>query len=263
MRPYVELAKRSFQKHLAYRAANIAGILTNGFFGMIYVFIYMALLRERGQLGGFDAHDAATYVVISQSLLMAMSAFGNRELSDSIVRGDVVTDLSRPIDFYALWAAIDLGRAMYYLIFRGIPTFAIGWVLFRVQIPRHVDTWLWFLISILAGMAVSFSFRFITNSLALWTTDARGIQYLTNTFVLFFAGFVIPLNFLPAPLQTVVHLLPFRSMAYLPISIYLGKTSGGALARALAMEAAWLVVLVLLGRLMLRRMFRRLTIHGG
>jgi hypothetical protein len=37
-------------------------------------------LRGRGTVGGLDTADAVTYAVISQSLLMAMSTFGNREL---------------------------------------------------------------------------------------------------------------------------------------------------------------------------------------
>jgi ABC-2 type transport system permease protein len=263
MRLYLEVAKKSFQRHLAYRAANLAGILTNTFFGAIYVFIFLALFRERGLVGGLDARDAVTYVVVSQSLLMAMSAFGNRELSEAIIKGDIVTDLSRPVDFYAFWAAIDLGRAVYYLIFRGIPTFLIGWVLFRARVPLDPVTWALFLVSIAVGMAVSFAFRFITSSLAFWMTDARGINYLTGTFVMFFAGFIVPLNFFPASVRAIAEWLPFRALAHLPISVYLGKASGPALAQVLALQAIWLVGLTLGGRAMLRLMVRRLSTHGG
>ena len=129
---YFYIATKSFQKNLAYRAANLAGIATNTFFAAVYVSIYTALLQGRGEVGGLDARDAVTYVVITQSLLMAMSAFGNRELSDAIIKGQIASDLSRPVDFYFYWAAIDLGRAVYYLIFRGIPTFVIGVLLFHV-----------------------------------------------------------------------------------------------------------------------------------
>ena len=62
-----------------------------------------------------------TYAVVAQSLLMVMSAFGNRELSEAIVKGTIAVDLARPIDFYLYWAALDLGRAVYYLFFRGHP----------------------------------------------------------------------------------------------------------------------------------------------
>ena len=40
---YWHVAVKSFQKNLAYRAANVAGIATNLFFGAVYVLIYRAL----------------------------------------------------------------------------------------------------------------------------------------------------------------------------------------------------------------------------
>jgi ABC-2 type transport system permease protein len=260
---YLQVAVKSFQRHLAYRAANLAGIVTNTFFGAIYIFVYVALFQTRGQLGGLDLRDTITYAVITQSLLMAMSAFGNRELSEAIMKGEIVRDISRPVDFYLFWAAIDLGRALYYLLFRGVPTFLIGWLLFRPRLPGDGLIWLLFLVSLASGMVLSFAFRFITNSLAFWTTDARGINYLTNTIIMFFSGFIVPLNFFPASLRAAVEWLPFRGLAHLPVNVYLGKVSGAALIQALALQAAWLVLLVLVGRFVLSRVVRRLTIHGG
>jgi ABC-2 type transport system permease protein len=260
---YLHIAAKSFQKNLAYRAANLAGIATNTFFGAIYVSIYTALLRDRGTVGGLDTADAVTYAVISQSLLMAMSAFGNRELSEAIIRGQIASDLGRPVDFYLYWAAIDLGRAVYYLIFRGVPTFVLGVLLFHASLPADLGTWLLFFICIVSGMLISFAFRFITNSLAFWTTDARGINYLSNTVIMFFAGFIVPLNFFPPWLRVVAQALPFRGLAALPVNVYLGKLSGPELTRVLAVQTAWFVALVLIGRWVLGRMVQRLTLNGG
>ncbi len=260
---YLHIAAKSFQKNLAYRAANLAGIATNAFFGAIYVLIYIALFQDRGEIGGLDVRDTITYAMLAQSLLMVMSAFGNRELSEAIVKGAIVGDLSRPVDFYLYWAAIDLGRAAYYLIFRGIPTFVIGLLLFRIRVPADPRTGLLFLATLCTGAAVSFAFRFITNSLAFWTSDARGMMYLVNTVIMFFSGFIVPLNFFPAWLREATLLLPFRGLAHLPISVYLGKADGPALAAALAQQALWLVGLVLAGRWLLGRMVRRVTLHGG
>jgi ABC-2 type transport system permease protein len=263
MRLYFEIAKKSFQRHLTYRAANLAGIATNTFFGAIYVFVYLALFRERGTVGGINARDTVTYVIISQSLLMAMSAFANRDLSEAIIKGDIVMDFIRPVDFYAFWAALDCGRAVYYLVFRGIPTFVIGWALFGVRFPDGPATWALFLICLALGMSISFTFRFVTSTLAFWSTDARGVNYLTGTLIMFFAGFIVPLNFFPPWLRTIAEWLPFRALGHLPISVYLGIESGPSLAQAMAVEASWLVILILGGRFMLRQMTRRLSSHGG
>lgn len=260
---YWQIAVKSFQKHLAYRTANLAGIATNAFFGAVYVLVYTALFTGRAEVGGLTLADTITYAVLAQSLLMAMSAFGNRELSDAIIKGTIAVDLARPIDFYLYWAALDLGRAAYYLVFRGIPTFVIGALLFGVRWPSSAGVLLLFLATVALGMVVSFAFRFITNSLAFWTTDARGLIYLTNTVIMFFAGFIVPLNFFPPPLQAVANALPFRALAQLPINVYLGKVSPYEFLSTVANELAWLVALLVLGRIVLTRMVRRVTLAGG
>lgn len=260
---YRHIAVKSFQKHLAYRAANVAGIATNAFFGAVYVLIYTALFANAAQVGGLTLADTITYTILAQSLLMAMSAFGNRELSEAIVKGTIAVDLARPLDFYLYWASLDLGRAVYYLIFRGLPTFVIGALLFGVKWPPSFGVFLLFLLTVALGMVVSFAFRFITNCLAFWTTDARGLLYLTNTFIMFFSGFIVPLNFFPPQLQAVANALPFRALAQLPINVYLGKVTLAAWLPTIANELIWLVALVIVGRLILSRMVRRVTLAGG
>ncbi len=261
--PYLRVALASFQRQLAYRAANLAGLGTNIFFGAVYVFVYTALFRGRNSMSGLDLRDTVTYAVITQSLLMVMSAFGNRDLSESIVRGEIATDLSRPVDFYLYWGAIDLGRSLYYLFFRAMPTFLVGLLLFRPRLLQAPQAWALFLAAVLLGMVVSFGFRFIASSFAFWTTDVRGINYLVSTAILFFSGFIVPVNFFPERLREVVVWLPFRSLADLPIQIYLGKIGPAPLLRAMGVEVLWVIGLAALGRLTLRSMVRRLSVQGG
>lgn len=260
---YLHVAVKSFQKHLAYRAANLAGIATNTFFGAVYVLIYRALFEGGQTPNGYTVNDAVTYAIVAQALLMAMSAFGNRELSESIIRGEIVTDLSRPLNFYLYWASLDLGRAVYYLVFRGIPTYVIGILLFRCYVPLDPRVWLLFLLSLANGMCLSFAFRFIISSLAFWTMDVRGVMFLSNTVILFFAGFIVPIAFFPAPLRAVAQLLPFQGLSQVPINIYLGKVAGLELARILGLQVAWLAVFLLAGHWLLGHMVRRLAVNGG
>ncbi|MGE5603523.1 MAG: ABC transporter permease [Nitrososphaerales archaeon] len=260
---YWHVAVKSFQKNLAYRAANLAGIATNLFFGAVYVLVYRALFTGRGEVSGFTVDDTVTYAVLAQSLLMVMSAFGNRELSDAIVKGTIAVDLARPIDFYRYWAAVDLGRAVYYFFFRAIPTFLLGALLFGVEWPADLRTWVLFFAAMVLGMLVSFAFRFLTNSFAFWTSDARGVLYLTNTIIMFFSGFIVPLNFFPSWLASLAYALPFRGLAQAPINVYLGKMTAGDIFVFSVQQMLWLVALTLAGRFMLTRMVRRVTLAGG
>ena len=48
MRLYLELARRSFQQTLTYRAAALAGIFTNGVFGVMIASVFLALYQSQG-----------------------------------------------------------------------------------------------------------------------------------------------------------------------------------------------------------------------
>src|SRR5689334_4274762 len=100
MRLYYEIALRSFRRITAYRSAMIAGILTNAFFGAIQCFIYAALYQSGSGVAGFTLNDAISYTWITQSLISIGAGWLNRDLGTSIYSGDVITDLTRPWNFY-------------------------------------------------------------------------------------------------------------------------------------------------------------------
>jgi ABC-2 type transport system permease protein len=155
------------------------------------------------------------------------------------------------------------GAGGLFLLLSRDPTFVLGAVLFGVAWPPGPSGWLLFFATMVLGMVVSFAFRFVTNSFAFWTSDARGVLYLTNTIIMFFSGFIVPLNFFPPWLAEIAYALPFRGLAQVPINVYLGKLTPWQIAAFAVQQAAWLVVLTLAGRFMVTRMVRRVTLAGG
>ncbi len=74
---------------------------------------------------------------------------------------------------------------------------------------------------------------------------------------------LIPFTFFPDWFQTAVKFLPFQSLSYVPVTIYLGKHSGRGLLAAIALQALWAVVLFVAGRLLWNRAMRNVTLQGG
>src|SRR5688500_619791 len=66
VRLYLEVARRSFRRHLAYRAATLAGLFTNAVWGVLIASVYRALYQgsDVGSVAGFTLRDALTYVWI-------------------------------------------------------------------------------------------------------------------------------------------------------------------------------------------------------
>jgi ABC-2 type transport system permease protein len=263
LRLYYELAVRSFRRNVTYRAANWAGLATNAFFGLLRSYVFIAVFAAQPLAAGYTLADSLTYAWITQALLAFVCMWNWWEIAATIRSGQIASDLCRPFDFFGFWFSQDLGRAAYHLVFRGIPCYLIGTLAFGIELPSRLDTWLAFLVCVALAQLLSFGFRFLVNLSAFWFLDIRGVNYITGTVATFFSGILIPNAFFPDWLRTLSDWLPFQGMLYVPTAVFLGKLQGAELAIVLAREAAWVIVLLLAGRLALGVATRRLVVQGG
>lgn len=261
MRVYLELARRSFAQQFAYREATLAGLFTNSVFGIMIASVFLGLYHSRpGTVAGWSADETVRYMWINQSLLMVLFLWGWWEVAQSIRTGAIVTDLLKPIDYYAYWMARDVGRAAAQVIIRGIPTLLIGWLLFRFPVPASPVRWAEFVTSVAFAVLVSFAFRFLVNLATFWVLDHRGLHYASIVLVNFFSGLLLPLTFFPAWLLTIANLLPFRALMMLPNEVLAGHRSPWS---AYALQLFWIVVLSLLAQLVMKRAERKVVVQGG
>lgn len=263
MRLYWEISRRGYRRYAAYPAATWAGVFTNTMFGFMRASVLLALFRQRSEIGGYDAGDTVTYVWLTQGLLATISLWGWKELGERIRSGNIVVDLSRPLDVQLGGLAFDLGRAWYHALFRGIPPLLVGAVAFDLTGPPGLLVWAAFLLSVALAVGVSFAFRFGYNLAAFWLTDYRGMASLAMLAATLFSGFLVPVGFFPRWLAGIASATPFPAMVQTPIDIFVGRVSGAAIAWGLAAQAGWLALLLLAGRVLFAAGARRLVVQGG
>jgi len=80
---------------------------------------------------------------------------------------------------------------------------------------------------------------------------------------MFLSGFILPLTMFPDRLADVARALPWATMIQTPVDVFLGQLHGWALAESFGRAIGWAVVLLLLGRAILRVATRRLVVQGG
>lgn len=263
VRAYWELAIRGYRRKAAYRGATIAGVFTNSVFGLLRGAVMLALMKARGTIGGYDAADALTYVWLGQALIAVVELWGWVELGQRVASGDVAIDLGRPIDFQGHWLAMDLGRAAYQVVYRGLPPVALGLVLFHIRAPGSVEAAAGFAVSIVLGVLISFGLRFLVNLAAFWVLDYRGVTNAAMVLWSLLCGLAVPLSFFPGWSRTVVEALPLAGVMQIPIDVYLGLHRGLDLVAVLAFQLGWAVALLGAGRLALAAGMRKLVVQGG
>jgi len=232
-------------------------------FGFLRAFVLLAVVAERGSVGGLGPADVATYVFVSQGLIAAVGSFNELELGERIRTGAVVVDFHRPVDLERYWLFEDLGRVAYQVAARGLPPLLAGALVFHLRVATSALVWAAFLVSVALAAVVSFALRFVATLTGFWVLDARGAVQLMAALSIFFSGFLVPVNFFPTWLADVAYALPFVAILQLPLDIFLGTTSGAEVLGVLAVQAAWGIAVLGLGRMVLTRATRKVVVQGG
>jgi len=263
MRLFWELTKLSFQRQFTYRAATLAGLITNLFFGLLRVSVLLALYGERQEVAGISVAGVITYTALSQAAIAFLTMFSWLEVMHSVYTGDVGSDLLKPMDYFTFWMAQDLGRSLTNLLTRSLTVMVAYALAFGITLPHTAGRWLALGAALALAWLVSFAWRFLTNLTAFWTPDARGIIRLGFILAWFFSGFLFPLRFFPDWFVRLAYLTPFPHTVNTIVEVYLGVISGPALLRALLSQLLWALLLVGASRLVLCAGLKRLVVQGG
>jgi ABC-2 type transport system permease protein len=263
LRFYCEVARAAYRRQLMYRWANLAGLFTNVFFCIVISSVMIALYHARPAVSGYNLRDALSYTWIAEALVMVVMTFGWTDLMLTIRTGEVVTDLSKPCDFFLYWCSRELGRTLYYFLFRCLPVYLAGLLIYRVEYGAGWLIWPAFFGCLALGALTGIVFRVLLNLAAFWILEARAIIVLGTTIALFFAGLYLPVAFFPPWLRALTAWLPFNGMMNAPAQIFLGKLGGLPLLFVLGLQLSWLLILALFVRLVTAVATRRVVVQGG
>ena len=81
--------------------------------------------------------------------------------------------------------------------------------------------------------------------------------------VRFVSGSIIPIIFFPLWFQKFLMFLPFGSINYTPVMIYLNKYTGYETMKVLGIQVLWITILYLFSKFFWRKAIKKLTIMGG
>lgn len=263
METFLELTKLSIRRQITYRAATLAGLSTNLFFGFLRAYVMIALYGSNRVVAGLSLQDAITYTGLTQASIAYLSLFSWFEIIYTVISGKIGSDLLKPMGFFTYWMAQDLGRACVNLVTRGLTIMVLYAIFFDIKVPGSTFQWLSLIVAIILAWMVSYSWRFTINLAAFWIPDAIGFSRLFFALSWFLSGFLMPLSFLPDWFIKLCYFTPFPHMVYTPVEIYLGLIPGNEIIFALSAQLGWFVILYFIGQLILRSGLNRLVIQGG
>jgi len=270
IRPYQAVFRARFQLLLQYRAAALAGFATQCWWGAIKVMIFAAFLA--GPVASpMTLRQTIDYVWLGQAFLMLLPWSADAELARMVRSGDIAYERLRPVDGYAYWyaravarrTATPLLRATPMLLVTGLVLPALGLGQWGLGAPAGVGALGLFVASMALVVALSSAFSTLLDVLVVMTLSERGVNILVAPLSIVFSGSLVPLPLLPQWMQPFMQYQPFAGLVDVPFRIYSGHLAGWPAVAALGRQAVWSVLLVALGRAVMRRAMSRLQTQGG
>ncbi len=264
LRCYVPFAVAQIKAAMAYRLAFLARFLSNFFTVMITYYLWRAIYASSPEpvIGGFTFREMTAYVIVSFFTNSMINAVGINSMAYSIQDGSIAIGLVRPVSFQGIQLAESLGNLLVNSLINSLPFMLLftidGWLM----APKMINL-LAYVFSVLLSFMILFYFSFCFAMLAFYTTYFFGINMAKEVIMRLCSGALIPLSFFPAGVESFFRFLPFSSMNYTPVMIYLGKLEGEALMNALLLQLFWVMALFLISSIFWKKAIKRLTVLGG
>ena len=263
----LSLLKMRFLTGLQYRAAAAAGILTQLFFGLIFIMVYVAFYTHNGAAQPMSLKEVVAYVWLQQMFfaLIVLWQF-DVELFELITGGNIAYELCRPWRLYPIWYAKLLAARLSSASLRCLPVALVVFILpepYRMPLPTSPAAFLLFTLALLSGLLLVAAISMLVYISVFWTMSPVGSVLMIAVAGEFFAGMIVPVPLMPGWMQTIAGLLPFRWTVDFPFRVYTGHIGVQEAIAGIGIQMIWLAVLAAAGQWLMGRALRRVVVQGG
>lgn len=265
---YLPFTRAGIQESFAYKANFICFLLGDILMCFISFFLWNAIFESGNSqtFMGFTHSDMVVYIFISYLTTMMTFSDGAYVVGEEIREGSFAMRMIKPISFDITFLFQELGNKILIAIIVFFP------IIIGVEIYRFVTTgvvmfnivnFLLYVISLCFAYLVNFYFNVCYGYSAFILKNLWGANILKNTVVGFLSGATIPLAFMPAVMRNIFQILPFASLVYTPVMIYMGMYSPLEIALLMGLQVIWIAAFYGIQKLIWNLSIKRLCIQGG
>lgn len=268
LKTYMPFARSGLQTALAYRANFLAWFVGGVMSAFVMYYVWRAVYAASGQtdFGGFAMTDMTVFLFVSFLTRFVADSDVSFDVGEEIRDGNVAMRLLKPARFDMTFLFTELGVESLLVSLVFVPTLA-GVELYRFfacgRVMFHAGYFALYLVSLVLCYLFAFYMNLCFGFMAFFLKNLWGFNILKSSILRFLSGMVIPFAVLPEGMRVVMEWLPFASLSYTPVMIYMGKYTGGELALRLGMQVFWVVAFYALSQWILSLAMRHVTVQGG
>ncbi len=268
MKSYLSYFKLRIITNIQYRAAAIAGLSTQVFFGIVYVMVYIALYESNtNSVHPMELPQLVSYIWLGQAFLALTFIYIKDEDFILMVRnGNISYELVRPQNFYLKFYIKILSSRLIAAFLRFFPLIIFAFLLpkpYNLILPVSPLNFLVFIIAMIISSILVVALSMIVHILSIFTIDYRGLFTIYGVIGELFMGGIVPLPFLPNFLQRIADFLPFRFITDYPYRIYVGNLPLSGCGSQLLLGIFWIIVSIIIGYRLSKLALKKAVVQGG
>ena len=228
----------------------------------VFVQLWTAVYENRGtaEIAGLSLSATIWYFLIAEMVELGKFRHDQR-ISEEVKDGSIAYALVRPYNYLTYHFFNGLGETVVKMVL----IFALGLPIVLIYAGRpdvKVQHLPWVALIFALALVLDFVMASAIGLLAFVTEDTFSFRLIYQKLIFILGGLLIPVDFLPQPLQQIARVLPFAQTTYAPAKLFVAFT-WPQFFQVLGLQIFWIAIM---GALLIRQYrwgARRLSINGG
>lgn len=268
LRIYLPFINAGMQETTTYRVNWIFLMIGNVLSCFISYFLWRAIYgsSENADMNGFTLPQMVVYIFLMFLTSTLINSGGTFDIGEEIRDGSIAMRLIKPVSYNATFLFQELGNKLMTVCILIVPM-VVGVEVVRYQLTGsvqfHISSFLLYIMSSVLAYLVNFFFNICFGFIAFVIKYLWGANMMKNCIVGFLSGQTIPLAFFPEAVEKVFLLLPFSSLNYTPVMIYMEMYTGAKMAAYMGLQLFWVLLFWGLSKFLWSVSIKYLSVQGG
>ncbi|OGR82705.1 MAG: hypothetical protein A2901_04595 [Elusimicrobia bacterium RIFCSPLOWO2_01_FULL_54_10] len=264
MSKYWAVFSLSVQQQFYHRASFFLERLRSIIVIIVFFAFWSAVFEGRDHLLGYSRSQMFTYILGMNILRALVYSDKTWELMYEINTGKISSYLMRPISYVGFCLSRDAADKSTQLVSAVLEVVVALWIIkIPLYFPAHPAALLGFILALGLAVTLYFLMSYCVASLAFWTSESAGPRFCFELFLEFSSGAFFPLDVLPRVLLTVFSVLPFASLLYFPLNVFLERIEGVYFWRGIGIQIFWIALFAWAARKLWKKGLKDYGAEGG
>ena len=250
---------------LEYKANVIVGLFAvcSGILIEYILWDNIYFIKKVNVINGFTLHELLVYIFFGIMVGQLKSSWVTSfEMIECIRNGGLNKYLMRPISFFSYHFYLFIGyNSLFYI------SYFFMTVLFQIVFPgwafQNLLQLIGFVLFLSIAVFLSYCIYFLMVCTAFWFGEVRVLILAFNLTNRVFAGAIIPLEFFPENLLSIIHMTPLPFLVNIPVNIAFGKIPSNDWLVLCFQGTFWIFIVFVLGKIAYSKGIKKYEGFGG